>query len=178
MLSHGVSAIPIVDRDVLVGIVSEGDLIRRAELGSDRGPSYWRVLIGSTARLAAEYVHTHGRTAPAGHDQSELITVADMAALLGEIAALLETHRIGRVPVLREGRLLGIVSRANLLRVLADRIVRPLATDPDTANANAASVNAANANAASDRRIRDAVLAELRAQPWGGNPPGRQRYGG
>jgi CBS domain-containing protein len=153
MLSHGVSAIPIVDRDELVGIVSEGDLIRRAELGTERAPSYWRVLIRSTARLAADYVHTHGRTAKEVMT-NPVITVADTASL-GEIAALLETHRIGRVPVLRDGKLLGVVSRTDLLRALAARIAQPVAVDASDAN---------------DRRIRDAVLAELRAQPWGGNP--------
>ena len=149
MLSHAVSAIPIVDGDRLVGIVSEGDLIRRAELGTERGPSYWRVLIRSTAQLAADYVHTHGRTAKEVMT-TEVVGVADTAAL-AEIAALLETHSIKRVPVLRDGKLLGIVSRADLLRALAARIARPGAVD--------------------DRRIRDAILAELRAQPWGGDPP-------
>ena len=148
MLSHGVSAIPIMQDDALVGIVSEGDLIYRAELGTERGPSYWRVLIRSTPHLAADYVHTHGRTARAVMS-SPVISVADTATL-GEIAALLETHRIRRVPVLRDGRLLGIVSRANLLRALAARMAQPGGAD--------------------DGRIREAVLAGLRGRRWGGNP--------
>jgi CBS domain-containing protein len=148
MLSHHVSAIPIVERDTLVGIVSEGDLIRRAELGTESGPSYWHVLTRSTAHLAAEYVHTHGRTAKAVMT-APVITVADSAPL-AEIADLLDTKHIKSVPVLREGKLLGIVSRADLLRALAARIARPGAVD--------------------DRRIREAVLAELSAQPWGGRP--------
>jgi CBS domain-containing protein len=147
MLSNAVNAIPIVDRDALVGIVSEGDLIRRAELGTERAPSYWRVLIRSTARLAADYVHTHGRTAKEVMT-SPVITVADTASL-GEIAELLEKNRIGRVPVLRGGKLMGVVSRADLLRALAARIARPLAVDDD--------------------RIRDALIDELRAHPWGGS---------
>jgi CBS domain-containing protein len=148
MLSHHVSAIPILDRDMLVGMVSEGDLIRRAELGTEHGPSYWRVLTRSTAHLAAEYVHTHGRTATAVMT-APVVTVAESAPL-AEIADLLETKHIKRVPVVREGKLLGIVSRADLLRALAARIALPGAVD--------------------DRRIRDAVLAELHAQPWGGSP--------
>ena len=148
MLSHHVSAIPIVERDTLVGIVSEGDLIRRAELGTESGPSYWHVLTRSTAHLAAEYVHTHGRTAKAVMT-APVIAVADSAPL-AEIADLLDKHHIKRVPVLREGKLLGIVSRADLLRALAARIALPGAVD--------------------DRRIREAVLAELSAQPWGGRP--------
>ncbi len=148
MLSHHVSAVPILDRDTLVGIVSEGDLIHRAELGTEHGLSYWHVLTRSTAHLAAEYVHTHGRSANAVMT-APVVTVAD-SATLAEIADLLETKHIKRVPVVREGKLLGIVSRADLLRALSARIALPGAVD--------------------DRRIRDAVLAELRAQPWGGNP--------
>jgi len=148
MLSHNVSAIPIVERDALVGIVSEGDLIRRAELGTEHAPSYWRVLIRTTTQLAADYVHTHGRTAQEVMTAG-VITVADTASL-ADIAELMETHNIKRVPVVRGTKLLGIVSRANLLRALAARIAQPGAAD--------------------DARIRDAILAELRAQPWGGNP--------
>ena len=148
MLSHNVSTIPIVDNDILVGIVSEGDLIRRAELGTEHAPSYWRVLIKTTAQLAADYVHTHGRTAKEVMSP-KVISVADTASL-AEVAELMDTHDIKRVPVVRGTKLLGIVNRANLLRALAARIAQPGAVD--------------------DARIRDAILAELRAQPWGGNP--------
>lgn len=147
MLSHHVSAIPILDGDALVGIVSEGDLIRRAELGTER-PRRWLELISSRAHLAAEYVHTHGRTAREVMSP-HVITVAENTPI-AEIAALLEKHRIKRVPVLRDGKLLGIISRANLLRALASSIAQPVAVE--------------------DRRIRDAVLAELRRHPWGGSP--------
>ena len=148
MLSHDLGAIPIVDRDTLVGIVSEGDLIRRAELGTEHAPSYWRVLIRTTAQLAADYVHTHGRTAKEVMSPT-VISVADTAPL-AEIVELMDTHDIKRVPVVRGTKLLGMVSRATLLRALAARIAQPGALD--------------------DARIRDAILAELRAQPWGGNP--------
>ena len=153
MLSHGVSAIPVVRGDTLVGIVSEGDLIRRAELGTHRGPSYWRVLLKTTAQLAAEYVHAHGRTANEVMS-ADVVTVADTASL-AEVAELMDAHRIKCVPVLREGKLLGLVSRSDLLRALAARLAQP---------------GAADTGAGDDLRIRDAILAELRAQPWGGNP--------
>lgn len=147
MLSHQVSAIPIVDGTTVVGIVSEGDLIRRAELGTGKRPSRWLELIASRAHLAADYVHTHGHTARQVMT-TPVITVADTTPV-DEIAALLESRHIKRVPVLRDGQLLGIVSRANLLRALACRIAQSVTSD--------------------DRRIRDALLAELRAQPWGGS---------
>jgi CBS domain-containing protein len=145
MLSHSVSAIPIVDGEALVGIVSEGDLVRRAELGTQREPSYWRVLVKSTARLAAEYVHTHGRTAQEVMS-THVITVADTTAV-AEVAELMDANGIKRVPVLRDGKLLGIVSRANLLHALAARLAQPVAVD--------------------DAHIREAILAELHTQPWG-----------
>jgi CBS domain-containing protein len=148
MLLHNVSAIPIVERDTLVGIVSEGDLIRRAELGTEHAPSYWRVLIKTTAQLASDYVHTHGRTAQQVMT-THVISAPDTASL-ADIAELMEAHNIKRLPVVRGTKLLGIVSRADLLRALAARIAQPGAVD--------------------DARIRDAILVELRAQPWGGNP--------
>jgi CBS domain-containing protein len=147
MLSHNISAVPIVEGDALAGIVSEGDLIRRAELGTERGPSYWRVLLRSTAHLAADYAHSHGRTAKEVMTTG-VVSVTETASL-AEIAELLDAHRIRRLPVLRDGKLVGIVSRANLLRALAERIARPGAADDD--------------------RISDAILAEMRAQPWGGD---------
>ena len=151
MLSHQVSAIPIVDGTTLVGIVSEGDLIRRAELGTEHRPSRWLELIASRAHLAADYVHTHGHTARQVMT-TPVITVADTTPV-DEIAALLESRNIKRVPVLRDGALLGIVSRGNLLRALACRIAQPVTSD--------------------DRVLRDRLLAELRTQPWGGEvPPG------
>lgn len=147
MLTHRVSAIPIVEGDALVGIVSEGDLMRRAELGSERQPSSWLELISSRAHLAAAYVHTHGRHAREIMT-ADVITVADTTPV-GEIARLLETKHIKRVPVLRDGKLIGIISRGNLLRALAARLAQPVAAD--------------------DRRIRAAILAELRGQAWGGS---------
>jgi CBS domain-containing protein len=146
MLSHQVSALPIVDGTTLVGIVSESDLIRRAELGTEKRPSHWLELITSRAHLAADYVHTHGHTARQVMT-APVVTVADTTPV-AEIAALLESRHIKRVPVLRDGQLVGIVSRANLLRALACRITQQVTTD--------------------DRTIRDRLLEELRTQPWGG----------
>ena len=148
MLTHHVGAIPIVDDGKLVGIVSEGDLIRRPELGTERRRSRWVALFSSPAHLAAEYAHTHGRHA--GDIMTrDVVTVADTTPI-ADIAGLLDKQGIKRLPVLRDGKLVGIVSRADLVRTLACRIASIATVD--------------------DRRIRDAVLAALRAQPWGGAP--------
>jgi CBS domain-containing protein len=149
MLLHRVSALPIVDGTTLVGIVSEGDLILRAGPGTEKRPARWLELISSRAHLAADYVHTHGHTARQVMT-TPVITVADTTPV-DEIAALLESRHIKRVPVLCDEQLLGIISRANLLRALACRITQQVTTD--------------------DRAIRDRLLQELHAQPWGQSLP-------
>lgn len=144
MLDNRISGMPIVADGRIVGIVSEGDLLRRAETGTERRPSRWLELMTSDSRLAANYTKTHGRKA---HEvmTREVVTVADTTPI-AEIAQLLEARRIKRVPVMRDGRLVGIVSRRNLLQALGSRLSAPVATD--------------------DRTIRDAFYAELRRQPW------------
>jgi CBS domain-containing protein len=144
MLDNRISGLPIVADGRIVGIVSEGDLLRRAETGTERRPSRWLELMTSDSRLAANYTRAHGRKA---HEvmTREVVTVAETTPI-AEIAQLLEARRIKRVPVTRDGRLVGIVSRRNLLQALGSRLSAPVATD--------------------DRTIRDAFYAELRRQPW------------
>ncbi len=102
MLERGVSALPVLDeKERLAGIISEGDLVRRAELGTGQARSWWLRLFAATSEsAAADFVKTHG-------------------------ALLLEKHRIKRVPVVRAGRLVGIVSRADLVRRLATLPAKP-----------------------------------------------------
>jgi CBS domain-containing protein len=149
MLDNQVSALPIVEHGTVVGILSEGDLMRRAETGTEPRPSRWLELVTSTDRLAADYTRTHGRKASEIMTRG-VVTVTDTTPI-AEVAHLLETHRIKRVPVTRDGALVGIVSRRNLLQALATRLTSPPA-------------------AADDRTIRDAFYAELRRQPWAIGP--------
>jgi CBS domain-containing protein len=117
LLESRISAVPVVDEaGKLVGMVSEGDLMRRADLGTQRQGSWWLTLFGEPER-AAEYVKTHGQKA---RDimTTELITVG-VNATVSKIAFLLEKNRIKRVPVTENGELVGLVSRANLIRPLA-----------------------------------------------------------
>src|SRR6516165_4248713 len=143
---RGISGVPVVDAaDRLLGIVSEGDLLHRVETGTERltrrRRSWWLDTIASDQELARDYVKSHGRTAKDVMTR-EVISVTDTTDLT-EIAMLLETKRIKRVPVLREGKLVGIVSRANLVRALA-----MITSDPADA-------------ATDDRTIRAELLAEL-----------------
>lgn len=116
MLERRISGVPVVDEeDRVLGIVSEGDLVRRAELGTDRR-SWWLDLVSSDRALAGEYVKTHGRTAR--DVMSHPAIVVDETTDLTEVGKLLESHRIKRVPVVRDGKLVGIVSRADIVRAL------------------------------------------------------------
>ena len=148
---RGISGVPVVDAaDRLVGIVSEGDLLHRVETGTERPTrrrrSWWLDAIASDQELARDYVKSHGRTAKDVMTR-EVISVTETTDLT-EIAMLLETKRIKRVPVLREGQIVGIVSRANLVRALA--VTKSDAVD----------------DADDDRTIRAKLLAELMGQEW------------
>ena len=115
MAEHGISAVPVVDRDnCVIGMVSEGDLLHRAEIGTERRRSWWLDIMASTNRLAGEYVKAHSGKVRDVMTR-DVVSVTEEAPVAG-IAILLETHRIKRVPVLRDGKLAGIVSRANLVR--------------------------------------------------------------
>jgi CBS domain-containing protein len=145
MLDNHISAVPIVDNGSLVGIVTEGDLLHRVELGTDQRPARWLELFTSIDSLATDYARTHGRKA------SEIMThnvvTAPETMPLTELAHLMETRRIKRVPVVRDGKLVGIVSRRNLLQALATRLSAPPVTTDD-------------------KTIREAFYSELRHQPW------------
>jgi len=146
MINHRVSGIPIVEEDgQLIGIITEGDLLRRLETGTERQRSRWSEWFLPNSRLAADYVKSHARRV-ADIMTRDVVTVDEFAAL-GEVADLMEQHRIKRVPVVHDGRLEGIVSRADLLRMLASGTVSISAED-------------------TDRAIRNRLLSELRQQRW------------
>jgi CBS-domain-containing membrane protein len=118
LLERRISAVPVVDgaRSVL-GIVSEGDLIDRPESQTRHGRSWWLELFSDVEDRARAYLREHG-TCAKDVMTAEVVTVTEDAPL-SDVAAVLERRRIKRVPVVREGRLVGIVSRANLLQGLA-----------------------------------------------------------
>ena len=117
MLERRISAVPVLDAEGRVeGIVSEGDLIRRAESGTAGRRSWWLDLLAGRDATVVDYMKSHGRTAGDVMTR-EVLTIGERTPL-AKIATLLERHRIKRVPVVRNGRLVGIVSRANLLQGL------------------------------------------------------------
>jgi CBS-domain-containing membrane protein len=147
MLKQKISGLPVVDADgKLLGIVTEGDFLRRAETATERRRPRWLQFLVGPGRLADEYVHTHTRKI-ADVMTTEPITVNENTPI-EEVVHLMEKHRIKRLPVVRERQLVGIVSRANLLHALAS--LAP--TVPATT--------------ASDETIRKNLLAELERQKW------------
>ncbi len=120
LLERRISGVPVVDKDnQVIGIVSEDDLIRRPESGTERRRSWWLDLLSGSEDRAAEYIRTHGLRAEDVMTRNPVTVSEDTP--IGEIAQLLERRRIKRVPVLRERELVGIISRANLLQGLAAR---------------------------------------------------------
>jgi hypothetical protein len=121
--------------------------MRRAELGTERERSWWLELLTSDKTLATDYVKAHGRKVSEVMSR-KLITVAPDTPI-NEIALLLEKHAIKRVPVLDQGRLVGIVARANLLQALAGL-----------------KLDAPAPQAGKDKAIREEILERLRGAPW------------
>jgi len=117
LLANRISAVPVIDDEQKVlGIVSEGDLMRRLESDSEKRHSWWIENFFSESHDAEHYIKAHGRTASDVMTRSVVTISADMP--LKEIAAILERNHIKRVPVTDNNQLVGIVSRANLLHGL------------------------------------------------------------
>ena len=148
LAERGISAVPVVDKDnQVIGMVSEGDLLHRAETGTERRRPWWLDMMASTNKLAGDYIKSHSGKVKDVMTRN-VLSVTETTPV-ADIAFLLETNRIKRVPVVRDGMLVGIVSRANLVRALAMTISEPV-----------------SGSDAEDRTIREKLLAELKAQRW------------
>ena len=147
MLQHRISGLPVVDSGGhVVGIVTEGDFLRRIETGTQRKRPRWLQFLVGPGRLAEEYVHSSSRRIEDVMSQA-VHTIAEDTPV-GDVVELMERHRIKRLPVLRDDRLVGIVSRANLLHALAS-VGREI-----------------KSTSADDAAIRERLLTELNQQDW------------
>ncbi|HUB50260.1 MAG TPA: CBS domain-containing protein [Acetobacteraceae bacterium] len=147
MLERGISGLMVVDaKGELAGVVTEGDLLRRDELGTVRHRPWWLRMLLSPGRQAADFTRAHGRRVRDVMTQDVVTVSAD--APLEDVVESMERHRIKRVPVTEGNRIIGVVSRSDLMRalVVAERHDRPVATD--------------------DRSIRLAILDALDKQSW------------
>jgi CBS domain-containing protein len=149
LAERDVSALPVLDKDGnLVGVLSEADLIHRAEIGTEKHRPWWLEAVTGGSTLAEEFAKSHGKKV--GEVMTDAVISVAEETPLSEIAALFERKRIKRVPVVKDGKLVGIVSRSNLIQALASVIGRVDEHD-DT-----------------DREIRLELLARLKGQPWTG----------
>jgi CBS domain-containing protein len=147
MLQRKISGLPVVDTGGnLVGIVTEGDFLRRAELGTGRPRPRWLEFLVGPGRLAAEYTQSHGRKV------SEVMTADPWTVTedtpLGDIVELMERRHVKRTPVTRGTKIVGIVTRASLVRALVGLARK------------------ARLGAETDATIREAILAVLKNEPW------------
>ena len=148
LVDRNISAVPVVDSaGRLLGLISEGDLLRRVETGTARRRKRWLELFVQDWQLASEYLRSHGRTAEEVMT-TELVAAAPEAPL-AEVVDLMERHGVKRIPIVEDGRLVGLITRADL--------VRALATAPPPADTTAT---------LRDETIRDMLLGELRRQAW------------
>lgn len=164
LLRRRISAVPVVDAGGnVLGIVSEGDLIRRPETGTERHPSWWLTLLASPEESAFAYIRTHGGQAGDIMTRKPIAVAEDTA--LEEVADVLERHRIKRVPVLRDGRLVGILSRADLLHGLVAEQTAPVPSVDDRTIRTA--VDAALAQAGVRGEFLSVVVAGGIVHLWG-----------
>jgi CBS domain-containing protein len=136
MLQKHVSGLPVVDATgKLVGIISEGDFIRRCEIGTERKRGRWLKFILGPGKAASDFVHEHGRRVEEVMTRNPFTITEDVA--LAEIVDLMEKKNVKRLPVVRDDRMVGIVSRANLLQAvasLARQVPDPTADDDHIRN--------------------------------------------
>ncbi len=148
LLVNRISAAPVVDDSgKMVGIVSEGDLLRRSENRTEHERPWWLKLLMGREFLAAEFIKEYGRKI-ADVMTHEVISAKPDTPVV-DIATLLERHRIKRVPIVQNGKIVGIVSRANLIQALA--VCRNKSLEPQTV---------------ADAELRDKVVSRLKAEPW------------
>jgi CBS domain-containing protein len=136
MLQKHISGLPVVDADgKLVGIVSEGDFIRRGEIGTQRKRGRFLRFILGPGKAAADFVQEHGSRISEIMTSQPLTITEDTP--LEEIVELMEKNNIKRLPVMRADKIVGIVSRSNLLQAvasLAREIPDPTADDDHIRN--------------------------------------------
>ncbi len=143
---HRISAVPVVSGKHLLGIVSQTDLARRSETGTEKRRKWWLEVFADPDAKAREYIKSHGLRAE--DVMTRFVVSVPEDASLAEVADVLDAHRIRQVPVMSEGHLVGMISRADLVRKLAEVAVAALAARPENG------------------ALQKAIWHEIRSQPW------------
>jgi CBS domain-containing protein len=147
MLQHRISGLPVVDgAGAVIGVVTEGDFLRRVETGTLRRRRRWLEILLGPGQLAEGYADTHGRKVGDVMTRQPQTITEDTP--LDRIVEIMERSRVKRLPVVRADALVGIVSRANVLHAVASLSPKTMAP------------------AAADAAIRDQILAELNKESW------------
>ena len=147
MAERDVSAIPVLDiAGNLVGVLSEADLMHRVEIGTEKRRPWWSEALTGASTLASEFAKSHGKKV--GEVMTSGVISVSEDTPLSEIAAVLERNGIKRVPVIKDVRLVGVVSRSNLIQALASVVGR------------------IDQHKETDRQIRLDLLSRLREQSW------------
>ena len=148
MLQQHISGLPVIDKvGRLVGILSEGDFLRRRETQTERRRSRWLEFLIGPGKIAAEYTHSHGRKV--AEVMTDDVYTIDEDTALEDVVDLMERRRIKRVPVLRGNKVVGIVTRSNLMYAIVS-LSRLL---PETAK--------------NDLAIREELIAEIQKGKMG-----------
>lgn len=150
LVRHRISAVPVVSKDNrVVGIVSQTDLGHRSETGTEKKRKWWLDVFADADAKAREYIKSHGLKAQ--DVMTRFIVSVSKATSLSEVAEVLDTHRIRQVPVMEDGKLVGMISRTDLVRKLAEvRIAAPAAR-------------------AENGVLQKAIWDQIKAQPWLGS---------
>ena len=147
LVRHRISAVPVVsDDNRVVGIVSQTDLGHRSETGTEKRRKWWLDIFADSDTKAREYIKSHGLKAE--DVMSRIVVSVSKDASLSEVADVLDTHRIRQVPVMDGGKLVGMISRADLVRKLAEVKVAAPAARPDGG------------------ALQKAIWDEIKAQSW------------
>ena len=153
MLQHHISGLPVIDANgAVAGIVTEGDLLRRTETGTERHRSPWLAFLVGPGRLAGDYVEAHARKV--GEVMTGEVAVVNPSDDLTDVVSLMEKRHIKRLPVVENGKLVGIVSRADLVRALVRRLTQEAISEVGNAVPD-------------DDAIRDRIRAIIDKEPWG-----------
>lgn len=148
MLEKHISGVPVLDDNgKLVGMISEGDLLRRPELGTEKHRRRWLAFFSRADEQAREFTKSHALRA--GDVMTKQVLHVAEGTPLGDVVGLMEKHRVKRLPVLSKGKLVGIVSRVDLIRALATRQAEPMPPPPE-----------------SDATIRAVMNDVLKNQDW------------
>jgi len=147
LVRHRISAVPVVSEDSrVIGIVSQTDLGHRSETGTEKQRKWWLDMFADSDTKAREYIKSHGLKAE--DVMSRIVVSVSKQATLAEVADVLDSHRIRQVPVMDGGKLVGMISRADLVRKLAEIKIAAPAARPDNG------------------ALQKAIWQEIKAQPW------------